>query len=186
MEGLIARVKIAFSRPVSKKVLGSAPLDLFIKILSKKVNKSYPADAPRSLTAENSYYEVHFPGKYFYSSGKDVYIDKQGFPWTIMVPGVWAWPFESQDIRKSGAYPKFNNWVNSKGTEDVDWYKEVEPSKVFPVDPEPSRILLESGSSLLAYLSATTLKTRLLYLLLGIIFITGSSLIYRNKFIKTA
>lgn len=184
--GHIAKMKVVFGKAVPRNTIGSFPYDLFIKILSKRVNNRYPQDAPRSLTANKPYYEVHFPGKYFYANGKDVYIDKKGFPWAIMVPGVWAWPYERQDIRNSGAYPKFNQWAKSNGTEATDWYKDVIPSKVFPVDSEPSRVLLESGSGLLAYLNGTTIESKLLYLLLGVIFITGSALLVKNKFIKVS
>ncbi|MCB1157261.1 MAG: LruC domain-containing protein [Leptospiraceae bacterium] len=176
--GHIASVKINFNTPVSRAALGNAPYDLFIKILSKKVDNKYPVLAPKSLSADASYYEVHFPGKYFNAEKADLYLDSKGFPWAIMVPGIWAWPFEKQDIRNSSVsgYPKFTVWAESKGTLEKEWYKEFIADKVFPVDTEKS--------GLLAFLNAGSPGMSVSISLISLIVLASFMLYMKNKFLS--
>lgn len=137
-----AVVTIKFNKPVPKVQLGSAPYDLFIRILSKKIDSRYPASAPRAMNVAQQFYEVHFPNFYFDSNGKDIYMDSKGFPWAILVPKVWAWPLEGgiYDIRGSkSAYPKFKLWMESNGQLEKDWYNYPEAKYVYPL-PESSSL----------------------------------------------
>lgn len=90
--------------------LGSAPYDLFVKVL-------------------NTGHEIHFPRRYFDAEGKDRYVDGSGFPWAFLVPGDFAWPLERADIRS--AYADFNGWYLSQGMELRDWYTRPDASRVF-------------------------------------------------------
>lgn len=56
-------------------------------------------------------------------------IDSTGFPWALIVPDDWAWPYEGsstkgawnyQIIKK--AYPYFDDWYISDGESCTDWY----------------------------------------------------------------
>jgi LruC domain-containing protein len=109
--GKQAELEVIFSTPISKLTLGAIPYDLYIYVLNTK-------------------YEIHFAGKYSKSDGSDEYLDANGFPWAVMIPGNWKWPYEKTDVRKS--YSKFQSWYESKGTLDLDWYNFPNLNEVFP------------------------------------------------------
>lgn len=167
-----ASVKIKFNKPVPKTKLGNAPYDLFIRVLSKKIDNKYPQGAPQAENAGKQFYEVHFPGFYF-QSGKDVYLDNKGFPWAVLVPSVWAWPLEGKtyDIRGSkSAYPRFKTWMESNGKLDKDWYMHPDKTYAYP--------LPEVSSSLAAYLK--DIDSISFGLALGII-LTGLGILFLRK-----
>ncbi|TQE70486.1 LruC domain-containing protein [Leptospira noguchii] len=123
--GYIATIEIVFNSPVKKTVLGSYPYDIFIKVT-------------------NTGKEIHFPGLYKNANGTDKYLDSNNFPWAILVPGAWKYPYEGLDIRKDAqsGYKEFNLWVASNGTSYKDWYKHVtNQTKVFPVPDEDSELM---------------------------------------------
>ncbi len=123
--GYIATIEIVFNSPVKKTVLGSYPYDIFIKVI-------------------NTGKEIHFPGLYKNANGTDKYLDSNNFPWAILVPGAWKYPYEGLDIRKDtqSGYKEFNLWVASNGTSYKDWYKHVtNQTKVFPVPDEDSELM---------------------------------------------
>lgn len=115
--GKSAEVEIEFLSPVSTSVIGSAPYDLYLDVLS--TNK-----------------EVHFPGFFQDNDGNDQYLDKDGFPWAIMVPREWNWPLEKMRVDDVGAnpgcYPYFDDWYKSSGVDYKDWYLEYDAECVFP------------------------------------------------------
>jgi LruC domain-containing protein len=71
--------------------------------------------------------QIYRPGYAFDGSGKDIYIDSKGFPWAIIVPGVFNHPTAGSDIRKASStgYAYFNTWAESKGVEHKDWYTQI-------------------------------------------------------------
>jgi hypothetical protein len=96
-----------------------------------------------------------------------------------MVPGVWAWPLERQDIRNASVtgYPRFNSWATSKGVNDKDWYTTVTSGKVYPLPSEPS--------NLLAYLKGTESNTNLIIAISLAVFGISMGVLLRKK-LKTA
>ncbi|PKA04346.1 LruC domain-containing protein, partial [Leptospira ellisii] len=123
--GHIATIEIQFNSPVKKTVLGNYPYDIFIKVI-------------------NTGKEIHFPGLYKNSNGTDKYLDSNQFPWAILVPGTWKYPYEGLDIRKDSqtGYGEFNLWVASNGTQYKEWYKHItNETKVFPVPEDDSGLL---------------------------------------------
>jgi LruC domain-containing protein len=116
--GWSADVDLVFVKPVNKKVVGSVPYDPYIKVL-------------------NTNQEVHFPGLYedpdagWFDEGAeaDLYIDNNGFPWALMIPGDWFWPYERGDIHE--AYTSFDDWYTSFGDSNTDWYLTPDMAKVF-------------------------------------------------------
>ncbi|MCH1913627.1 LruC domain-containing protein [Leptospira noguchii] len=123
--GYIATIEIVFNSPVKKTALGSYPYDIFIKVI-------------------NTGKEIHFPGLYKNANGTDKYLDSNNFPWAILVPGAWKYPYEGLDIRKDAqsGYKEFNLWVASNGTSYKDWYKHItNQTKVFPVPDEDSGLM---------------------------------------------
>ncbi|WP_078127351.1 LruC domain-containing protein [Leptospira alexanderi] len=123
--GHIATIEIVFNSPVKKSALGIYPYDIFIKVT-------------------NTGKEIHFPGLYKNSNGTDKYLDSNNFPWAILVPGAWKYPYEGLDIRKETqtGYKEFNLWVASNGASYKDWYKHItNQAKVFPVPDEDSELM---------------------------------------------
>lgn len=130
--GHLARVKIRFETPITRAALGTSPYNIYLRVLDTSKN-------------------IFFPGKYFDSKGKDLYMDSKNFPWAILVPGVWAWPLERKDIRNadSTGYPKFNDWVASKGLTSRDWYLTVKEENIYKIPGTPSNLMatINSGNS---------------------------------------
>ncbi|MGJ4754248.1 LruC domain-containing protein [Leptospira kmetyi] len=123
--GHIATIEIVFNSPVKKSAIGNYPYDIFIKVI-------------------NTGKEIHFPGLYKNANGTDKYLDSNQFPWAILVPGSWKYPYEGLDIRKDTqtGYKEFNLWVASKGTSYKDWYKHItNEAKVFPVPDVESELM---------------------------------------------
>jgi LruC domain-containing protein len=116
--GWSADVELVMVNPVNTIKLGKVPFDPYIKVL-------------------NTNQEVHFPGLYedpdagWFDEGAeaDLYIDNNGFPWALMIPGDWFWPYERGDIHK--AYENFDDWYTSFGNTNTDWYLTPDLSKVF-------------------------------------------------------
>lgn len=109
--GKKAELEVILTTPIPKTTLGSVPYDLYIYVLNTK-------------------HEIHFAGRYTKADGTDQYLDATGFPWAVMIPGNWKWPYEKSDART--AYSKFQSWYESKGTVDLDWYEFPNLNSVFP------------------------------------------------------
>ncbi|WP_061249091.1 LruC domain-containing protein [Leptospira alstonii] len=110
-KGKSANLEVILQNAINRVTLGPAPYDTFVKVIN--TNK-----------------EIHFPKRYFDASGKDIYLDSTGFPWALLVPGNFLWPYESTDIRKS--YPSFKPWYESLGNTNHNWYVTPVLSEVFP------------------------------------------------------
>jgi LruC domain-containing protein len=125
------------------------------------------------------YVEIHLPGKYFKADGKDQYMDSNNFPWGILVPGSWKWPIEGHDIRNADytPYPKFKNWMDTKGVEDQNWYATATEDKLYPNAPSVAgNSLLGQGTQLAAYLIG--LGSQNLALLLSLVGVVGASIFF--------
>jgi LruC domain-containing protein len=200
VNGYIAKIKIVFNTPVTRSVLGLAPYDTFIRLESRAVDGTYPAEAPRSVTTAGSFqvYEVHRPGFYKYTSqvtvdgdlreiGEDIYIDKNNFPFSVIVPGLWKWPEESEDIRNSSTtgYPKFATWTSSQGQQDRDWYNDTSAAtntKNYYAWVSTNRSALDTPSSFLtAHIGKVSLEEYQTILFVLVLVITGT-LFLRYKF----
>ncbi|AAS71635.1 lipoprotein [Leptospira interrogans] len=110
-KGKSASLEVILQNAINRVTLGPAPYDTFIKVI-------------------NTNQEIHFPKRYFDTNGKDRYLDSTGFPWALLVPGNFLWPYESTDIRKS--YPSFKPWYESMGNTNHNWYLTPVSSEVFP------------------------------------------------------
>lgn len=150
--GDISKIKVKFNTPVARSVIGAAPYNIYMNVIS---------------TGK----DVFFPGKYFDELGNDKFMDANGFPWAILVPGIWQWPLESQDIRNSSVtgYPKFQSWANSKGLVDKDWYKTVTTGKVFPIPLEPSSLLAYISNNLPSNMSSISILLVIVGISFGLI-----------------
>ncbi len=91
---------LEFETPVIRKDIAPMPYDPFI-MCNGETDR-----------------EVHLPFVTTLYTGKR--LDSDGFPWAILVPDEWAWPYESGSIFK--AYPGFDDWYMSSGDYNSDWY----------------------------------------------------------------
>ncbi|TGK15612.1 LruC domain-containing protein [Leptospira fluminis] len=110
--GKTANLEVILTSPISTTDLGAPPFDTYLHVIN--TNK-----------------EIHAAGKYFDANGADLYRDGTGFPWFLLVPGNFKWPYETVNIRIS--YPQFQPWYQSLGTADLDWYRTPNTSEVYPV-----------------------------------------------------
>ncbi len=110
--GARAEIEITLASPVARTALGAAPYDLYLYV-------------------KNTKKEIHFLGRYFDAAGKDIYLDSKGFPWALLVPGDWRWPYEKQNIHTG--YEFFDDWYTSLGQAFLDWYGTANEAYVFPV-----------------------------------------------------
>jgi LruC domain-containing protein len=46
---------------------------------------------------------------------------QENLPWAIKISDEWNYPREYIDVL--WAYPDYESWVESSGTESIDWYK---------------------------------------------------------------
>jgi LruC domain-containing protein len=202
VNGYMAKVKVIFNTPVARSVLGLAPYDTFIRLESRPVDGSYPAQAPRSVTTAGSFqvYEVHRPGFYKYTSavivdadlreiGEDIYIDKNNFPFGVVVPGLWKWPRENRDLRNPSqtGYPKFATWTSSQGVQDANWYEDTQASTStnnYYVHVTTNRAALDNpNSQLLAFIGNISLE-EYQFGIGAISILILSYFVIKNKFLK--
>lgn len=115
VRGVTANITITFDEAVdlstTKNTVGGH-LNLFLAF-NQKTNGVYR--------------QIFRPGYVIDGSGKDVYIDSKGFPWAIIVPGVFNHPTAGSDIRaaSSTGYAYFKTWAESQGVEHKDWYTQI-------------------------------------------------------------
>lgn len=62
------------------------------------------------------------------------YVSKDNFPFAIYVPSEYRIPQER--VRIDVAYPRFADWVTSRGANNTDWYLHPDESNVYPVAEE--------------------------------------------------
>lgn len=108
-----SQLEVIFDQPQSKEQL-KAPYDLYIYV-------------------KNTRKEIHFPNLYFNADGTDKYLDSNGFPWAILIPSKWNWPYERQYM--TYGYPCFDEWYISRGVHYTDWYIRTDSNsraKIFP------------------------------------------------------
>jgi len=86
---------IALSQPVDPAGLSAAPFDPYL----------YVRDTKQTVQL----LEVNAAIK-----------DANGYPYAMMMPSGWNWPYERNDIRNS--YSKFNGFVSTQGAQSVEWY----------------------------------------------------------------
>lgn len=99
--GDVSEFEMILDAPVEKIKLGKCPYDLFLYVV-------------------NTNLEIHFLGFHKNADGTDQYLDRNGFPWALLVPGDFTWPLEREDIHKG--YPNFETWYSSLGQNFLDWY----------------------------------------------------------------
>ncbi|MCW7497921.1 LruC domain-containing protein [Leptospira levettii] len=128
VRGVTAQVTITFEEPVdlnATKNLVGGHLNYFLAINQK---------------TDGVFRQIFRPGYFKDAKGKDSFLDKNGFPWAIIVPGVFNHPTEGADIRKpsTSGYIFFNSWMNSNGVAHKDWYLHIDQ---IPAPNRPSYVV---------------------------------------------
>lgn len=128
VRGVTAQVTITFDEPVDLNVtknLVGGHLNYFLAFNQK---------------TDGVFRQIYRPGFFTDSKGKDAFIDKTGFPWAIIVPGIFNHPTEGADIRKpsTSGYIFFNSWMHSNGVAHKDWYLHVDQ---IPAPNRPSYVV---------------------------------------------
>ncbi|MCP5486794.1 MAG: LruC domain-containing protein [Spirochaetales bacterium] len=103
--------EVTLGAPILRSQLGPLPFDLFIHVL-------------------NTGHDVHFLGRYANVDGSDRFLDSAGFPWALMVPQNWRWPYEKENIHNG--YGFFKDWYESRGTASADWFSKPDDRYVVP------------------------------------------------------
>ena len=96
---------IALSQPVDPDTIGPVPFDPYLYVRDTKMTVQ--------LLQVNAAIR-----------------DANGYPYAMLMPGNWNWPYERSDIR--GTYPRFNGFVASQGTQSADWYNVPAPGVNYP------------------------------------------------------
>lgn len=110
--GKSAEFELIFPTAVTREELGPPPYDLYLQV-------------------QNTGHDIHFPRRSYDENGEDRYVDPNGFPWALLIPGDFAWPYERGDMHN--AYPDFEEWYRSGGERQADWYTRPAAGRVFPV-----------------------------------------------------
>ena len=120
--GDLFELEVVPELPISKAELGGAPYDLYLYV-------------------QNTRREVHFAGRETNAQGDDPYLDEDGFPWALLVPVDWRWMYERKNIH--AAYEFFDDWYESGGRTNRDWYNSPDVNLVFEnvttsISPQPA------------------------------------------------
>ncbi|MEL6343090.1 MAG: LruC domain-containing protein [Myxococcota bacterium] len=99
-KGYTATWTLTFDEPYPRSQLEAAPYDPYLYVI-------------------NTGYDIHLPGKPALD-GDAEFVDRNGFPWAIVLPETFAYPIERVDIHD--AYPEFEQWYTSDGTLSLSWY----------------------------------------------------------------
>ncbi len=92
---------------------------IFDQSVNKSTNKLYaPYDI--FIFVMNTNHEIHFPSLYFDSNNRDRYLDDYDFPWAVLIPSEWNWPYDGKYV--TTGYPCFDEWYLSGGVNYTDWY----------------------------------------------------------------
>jgi len=128
-QGPTIHFKARFTAPVARAALGSAPYNPFIYIVGDRLRETHLPNHPP--TAKNKHWlfgwsnEGSNPAIGRYYKTKD-----RGLPWAVNLPDEWQQPYEKQQVHT--CYPSFVDWVNSGGTQALDWYETPVAGCVFP------------------------------------------------------
>ncbi len=121
VQGPEHKITIVLDPPVARDQMDAMPYDPYIKSNGNDKN------------------QVHL--SFVKTKFKDKVLDSDNFPWAVLVPADWAWPYESTSIFK--AYPEFEKWYKSQGAEYKDWYLHPVQEYIFK---------MPAGTALAAYL----------------------------------
>lgn len=118
VDATVHSLDIIYENPVARTDIAPMPYDPYIKANGSEKNQVHLPFVTTSFTGDR--------------------LDSTKFPWAVLVPDEWMWPYESTKIFK--AYPHFEEWYKSDGKLYQDWYLNPDKDYTFPV-PEISSLM---------------------------------------------
>ena len=109
VQGQSAEMSLVFDQTMPRNDLQTIPFDPYIYIY-------------------NSHVDVHLPGNEKIENSENPadastnFVDKNGYPWAMVLPMNWKYPLENKMIDK--VYSAFNIWRESNGTQAKNWYNQ--------------------------------------------------------------
>lgn len=116
LEGQTITLTIDFSTPLEASSLGDVPFNAFLIANQDRAKEIHLPDLPPTSKADYLGTQDDFSdatiGRY--------YKTETNLPWALNIYEGFQTPPENIPITLQ--YPRFVNWANSGGTEDLDWY----------------------------------------------------------------
>ncbi|RNC89638.1 MAG: LruC domain-containing protein [Allomuricauda sp.] len=118
LEGQTINVSIDFSAPIASSQLGEVPFNAFLIVNQDRAREVHLPDlAPTSKAGylgTNDDFSDASVGRY--------YKTETNLPWALNIYEGFQPPPENIPITLQ--YPRFVNWANSGGTQDLDWFEQ--------------------------------------------------------------
>lgn len=113
---------------VDLDALYHSDLDFFIFRSSNRGHEIHFANYPPTNLANMNYFNRSADDSN--SEQGRYYVNEQNLPWALKLNDTWAYPREYIDVL--WAYPSYEQWAESSGTQETQWYKTVvRPHHVF-------------------------------------------------------
>jgi hypothetical protein len=103
-----ATFTLELDTPIPSESIGSAPFDPVLEVLNT-------GESIQLLQVDPDFKDLN------------------GYPFGMLLPNAWQPPYEYIDL--NDAYPLFQSFVDSEGTQSLDWYNTFEPSNVVEIPP---------------------------------------------------
>ena len=112
-------VKVTFTSPITKTLLGSAPYDPFVIPNLDRTREIHLAG--KTLTDKASAQLLGTQDDASGSFGRPNFTSKTGLPWAIVISS--SIPHSQEGIDFTLGYLKFSDWASSKGVLSSDWFQ---------------------------------------------------------------
>jgi len=116
LEGQTLDITINFSTPQDQSALGDVPYNAFLIVNGDRTREVHLPDLAPTSKAQGLGTEDDFSD----AANNRYYKTATNLPWAMNIYDAFAPPPESIPITIQ--YPRFVNWANSGGTQDLDWY----------------------------------------------------------------
>lgn len=113
LRGTRADLNLGFDAPIALAAFGEAPFDPFVVVRDTGYEIHLPNQSAR-------------PGSRNLVDGKTSFRDPLGFPFAMVLPTCFSFPWERVDLRV--AYPSLPAFVASGEKSALDWYLHPDPS----------------------------------------------------------
>ncbi|MET1258064.1 LruC domain-containing protein [Flagellimonas sp. DF-77] len=118
LEGQTLSLTIDFTTPIDPNALGDVPFNTFLIANQDRAKEVHLPDLPPTSKADYLGTADDFSDP---ASGR-YYKTDTNLPWALNIYEGFQTPPESIPITLQ--YPRFVNWANSGGTQDLDWYQQ--------------------------------------------------------------
>lgn len=116
LEGQTLDITINFSTPQDQSALGDVPYNAFLIVNGDRTREVHLPDLAPTSKAQGLGTEDDFSD----AANNRYYKTATNLPWAMNIYDAFDPPPESIPITIQ--YPRFVNWANSGGTQDLDWY----------------------------------------------------------------